>query len=142
MTYSDRITPKGHIQLYKNGELVRELDNLVVTIGKGLAAQLIGGLSITAFTYIQIGTGTTAATIANTTLETYNAEGSVTPTEAGGVLTLDKTFTFAGTVAVTEGGVFNGAQADAPDMLCRQVWTAITFYANDKLRAVWAVTVA
>lgn len=106
--------------------------------------------SYTAFDYIAVGTGTTAATATDTQLETEETENGLTRAAATGTLAtvnvsddtaqFVKSFSVTGSVAVTESGVFNDSSAGT--MLCRQTFSAINVADGDTLQITWKVTVA
>jgi len=106
--------------------------------------------SYTAFDYIAVGTGTTAATATDTTLETEETENGLTRAASTGTLvtvnvTDDtaqflKSFSCSGSVAVTESGVLNASSAGT--LLCHQTFSAINVADGDTLQITWKVTVA
>lgn len=124
------------------------VSNLVTTAGKaGAAGRLMGSGAPAAFDYIAVGTGTTAANIADTTLETESATAGLT--RAQGTVSLQttdtsndtarvtKTFTVTGTVAVTESGVLNASSSGT--LLCRDTFSAINVVNGDTLQITWDV---
>ena len=141
----------GHLTVEKrNGEgvVVQKIEkqNLIVNNGKELIAKLIGNVSSpNPASYIQIGTGTTAADVTQTGLTTYFAEDTTTNAyEASYKLKLDADWssgTFSGQ-NITEAGVFDGAQAGVPIMLSRQVFSAINLTVSDSLTITWRITVS
>jgi len=127
-------TSQGHI---REGRVVH---NLVTTTGKaGAASRLNGSGAEAAFTYLAVGTGTTAAAIGDTTLQTeiatsglsrVNATASrVTTTTTNDTAQLANTFTVTGTAAVTEAGILNAASVGT--LLCRQVFSAVNVLSGD-----------
>jgi len=117
--------------------------NLVTNAGlAGLASRTNGAGSEAAFTYIAIGTGTTAAAAGNTTLETEITTGggeraSATASRTTTTVTNDTarhvlTFNFTSTFAVTEAGVLNAASTGT--LLNRQVFTAVNVANGDSLQ--------
>ena len=106
--------------------------------------------SYTAFDYIAVGTGTTAATATDTTLATEETQNGLTRAAGTGTLvtvnvTDDtaqflKSFSVTGSVAVTESGVLNASSAGI--LLCRQTFSAINVANGDTLQITWKVTVA
>jgi len=125
--------------------------NLVTNAGfAGIASRINGSGSEAAFTYIAMGTGTTAANVADTTLETElaasglsraNATASrVTTTVTNDTAQLVYTFSVTGSVAVTESGVLNAGAAGV--LLCRQVFAAINVVNTDNLQITWKVKAA
>lgn len=134
------------IKHYRNGIMIdrRKIDNLITTAGLAEVAKLL--LTDTAsddFDYIAVGTGSTAANVADTTLDTELAADGLSRaagsgTTAAGVSTLTKTFSVTGTQAVVESGVLN--QGAGGDLLCRQVFSALNVVNGDTLAITWNVT--
>lgn len=119
----------------------RKFDNTIVNTGKEQMAKLINGVSSSVFNMLQIGTGTTTVTTADTTLDTYNDEETATCTyESGYISKYFATFAFTGTVSVTECGVFDDPEVSSPIMLCRQVFSALSMVNGDSLELTWRVT--
>ena len=127
-----------------------DFHNLVVNAGKSVIAGLIGGLNTSAFTYVAIGTGTTAEAVGDTALEhevkRKQATASQTTTSVtNDTLNLDVTFSSAdgltGTTAVTEYGIFDAATGG--NMLARVVKAAknMDWDAGDQLQVIWTVQV-
>lgn len=124
----------------------RLISNLITTTGKaGVASRINGDGSEAAFTYIAVGTGTTAANVADTTLETEIADSGlsraaatasrVTTDTTNDTAQLVKTFSVTGTKAVTESGVLNAASTGT--LLARQVFSAINVVNGDSLQITW-----
>ena len=129
----------------------RYIRNLITSAGKAGAAATINGSGFTAhFTYIAVGTGTTAANAADTTLETETAASGlsraagtasrITTTVTDDTAQLTKTFTVTGTVAVTEAGMLNAGAAGV--LLARQVFSAINVVNGDSLTITWKIACA
>jgi len=121
------------------------ISNLITTVGvSGVAARINGSGSPAAYTYIALGTGTTAAAAADTTLENEvttaggaraSATASLVTTDtAGDTAQLQYTFSFTegGTFALTESGVLNAASTGT--LLARQVFSAINVASGDSLQ--------
>ena len=119
----------------KDGNLKdREVvENLIVNTGLAEIAGLVGNTgSPTAFTYLAVGSASTAAAATDTTLETELTDGGLeraaatvtraTTTATNDTLQLVKTFSVTGTKSVREGGVFNDASVGT--MLSRSVLTS------------------
>ena len=137
----------------RNGIVIEEktINNTVVNAGLAQVAGLIltdiGG---TAFDYIAIGTGTTGAVVANTSLESEITTGggeraagtgtrettSVTDDTAQLVVTFDFTSAFA----VTESGVFNDSSIGT--MLSRQTFGVINVVSGDSIEVTWRIQVS
>ena len=125
--------------------------NLVTNAGFALVAGRINGSGTpAAATYIAVGTGATAANVADTTLQTElaasglsRAAGSVslvTTTVTNDTAQVVVTFTVTGTQAVTESGLLNAASTGT--LLCRQVFSAINVVNGDSLQITWKVKAA
>ena len=120
----------------------QETKNLVVTAGKNFIASRMKDTTKGAMSHMAIGSGTTAANVADTTLGTELGRVSLTLTT---VTTNNVAYvaTFpagTGTGAVTEAGLFNDVSAG--DMLCRTVFSVINKGAADTLGITWTVTVS
>ena len=122
--------------------------NLVTNAGfAGAAGRLMGSGAPAAFTYIAVGTGTTAAAVTDTALQTETttsglarANGTVslvTTTVTNDTAQVTNTFSVTGTVAVTESGVLNAASAGT--LLTHQVFSAINVASGDSLQVTWKV---
>lgn len=129
----------------------RVVANLVTNAGfAGVASRINGAGAEAAFTYIAVGTGTTAAAVGNTALETEIADSGlsranstasrVTTTQTNDTAQLVNTFTVSGTKAVTESGVLNASSSGV--LLCRQVFSAINVVNGDSLQVTWKVKAA
>jgi len=126
----------------------KNVSNLITTAGRGLISGLINGSgSPAAATYIAVGTGTTAAAITDTTLQTETATSGLSRAAATvslvtGSVTNDtaqmlKAFAVTGSVAVTESGIFNASSSGT--MLCRQVFSAVNVVNTDTLTVTWQI---
>ena len=126
----------------------RHIKNLIVDNGKAGAASRINGVGAeAAFTYIAIGTGTTAAAAGDATLGTEittggGERGAATCTRVATSVTSDTAqlvllFNFTASFAVTETGVLNAASAGV--LLARQVFSAINVASGDSLQVTWKI---
>lgn len=122
------------------------VSNLITNAGAaGAASRFNGAGSEAAFTYVAVGTGATAANVADTTLQTELAtsglsRAAATCTRVTTDVTNDTaqesvTFTVTGTAAVTESGVFNAASSGV--LASRQVFSAINVVNGDSLTITW-----
>ena len=121
----------------------REVDNLVVTVGKNYIASRMKDATATAMSHMAVGTTSTAAAVGDTTLgaeiassRTALTSTTVTTNSVAYVCTFG---TGVGTGAVVEAGIFNAASAGT--MLCRTVFSVINKGASDTLTITWTVTV-
>lgn len=124
----------------------RLISNLVTNAGAaGVASRINGSGAEAAFTYIAVGTGTTAAAVTDTTLVTETAASGlsrvaatasrVTTDVTNDTAQLTTTFSVSGTVAVTESGVLNAASTGT--LLARQTFSAINVVSGDSLTITW-----
>lgn len=126
-------------------------ENLVTTKGKELVADQLGGTTTAPVTAIAIGVGTTAAAAGDTALEseiTTNGgqRGAATVTNTTTTTANDteqwvKTFTFTGSFAVTEEGLFDN-NTSGGNMLARQVFSSVNVVSGDVLQFTHKVTVS
>ena len=146
--FNDAIKMTGNLKLvltdeHGNVKQEEEIKNLVVTVGKGFIASRMKDATATAMTHMEVGTGTTAAAVGDTALQTAVASSRVTLTSTT-VTTNNVAYvaTFpagTGTGALTEAGLFNASSAGT--MLCRTVFSVINKGAADTLGITWTVTV-
>lgn len=120
-----------------------EVDNLVVTAGKGFIASRIKDATAAVMSHMAVGTSSTAPTVGDTTLgaeiassRTALTSTTVTTNSVAYVCTFG---TGVGTGAVTEAGIFNASSAGT--MLCRTTFSVINKGASDTLTITWTVTV-
>jgi hypothetical protein len=122
----------------------REIKNLVVTVGKNYIASRMKDATATAMTHMELGTGTTAAAVGDTTLQTAISGSRVTLTSttvtANAIAYVASFPAGTGTGAVTEAGVFNASSAGT--LLCRTVFSVVNKGANDAMSITWTITVS
>lgn len=122
----------------------REIKNLVVTSGKTFIASRMVGVAANVMGWMELGTGTTAAAVGDTALQTAIAGSRValtSGTSATNVVTYVASFPAGtGTGAVTEAGVFNASSAGT--MLCRTVFSVVNKGAADAMSITWTITVS
>lgn len=146
---SDQIKAVGKLVITVTGDdgqvkEQRELNNLVVTVGKNYIASRMKDATAAAMSHMAIGTGSTAAAAGDTTLGTEiarvalaTAGGSV----AGAVVTYSASFPAGtGTGAITEAGILNNSTGGT--MLCRTVFSAVNKGASDAMTINWTVTIS
>ena len=63
---NDQLKMKGKLQIRLNDEVVQEVDNIVVTAGKGYVASRMKDATATAMSHMAIGSGSTAAAASDT----------------------------------------------------------------------------
>ena len=142
---NDQLKMKGSLQIRLNDEVVREVDNLVVTAGKGYVASRMksdasGGSAI--MSHMGIGSGSTSAAAGDTALGSQLGRVALTSTGiSGAVLTYTASFAAGtGTGAVTEAGLFNASSSGT--MLCRTVFSVVNKGSSDSMTITWTVTVS
>jgi len=123
----------------------RDISNLIMDAGEDEVAKLLCGVEATAFDYIALGTGDTAADDAQTALvaeissnggsRAQDASTSVT----ANVATIEYQFSITDALAIKESGVFNDPSAG--DMLCRQTFDVINVGNGDTVTVTWQITV-
>jgi hypothetical protein len=122
----------------------QEVKNLVVTAGLGYIASRMKDTTATAMSHMAIGTGTSSALAANTTLGTESARVSLTSTTVTGAAIAYVASFPAGTpaslTAITEAGIFNASSSGT--MLCRTVFSVVNKDVNDTMSITWTVTMA
>jgi hypothetical protein len=142
---NDQLEMKGSLQIRLNDEVVREVDNLVVTAGKGYVASRMksdvsGGAAI--MSHMAIGSGSTSAAAGDTALGSQLGRVALTSTGiSGAVLTYTASFAAGtGTGAVTEAAILNASSGGT--MLCRTVFSVVNKGSSDSMTITWTVTVS
>lgn len=133
---------KGKLSIAINDEVVKEVDNLVVTDGKEFVASRMKDATATAMSHMAIGTGSTAAAAGNSALGSQSARVALTSTTVTNA-EVAYVATFAagtGTGAITEAGLFNASTGGT--MLCRTVFSVVNKGASDSMTITWTVTVS
>lgn len=142
-----KLTGKVNYKLFDaNGDLKdeRDINNVVVTVGKNyLALWLTQATQADYFMrYLALGTGTNAASAADTTLQTELAT-RVAGTLSSSTNVWQSQGTFGpgvDTGAITEAGIFSASSAGT--MLARQVFPVINKAAGDSLQVTWQITLS
>jgi len=149
--FNDAIKMTGNLKLvltdeHGNIKQEEEVENLVVTVGKNFIASSMAKTttnSPAAMTHMEVGTGTTAAAVGDTTLQTVVASSRTaltsTTVTTNSVAYVCSFGAGVGTGALTEAGIFNAASAGT--LLCRTVFSVINKGAADTLGITWTVTV-
>jgi len=149
--FNDAIKMTGNLKLvltdeHGNVKQEEEVKNLVVTVGKNFIASSMAKTttnSPAAMTHMEVGTGTTAAAVGDTALETAVGSSRVALTSTT-VTTNNVAYVASfpagtGTGALTEAGIFNASSSGT--LLCRTVFSVINKGAADTLGITWTVTV-
>jgi hypothetical protein len=124
----------------------RDAENLVVGAGRGHIASRMTGTSSDVMTHMQLGTGSTTPTAADTALESaVSPRNALTSTTAGGTyseqLTYLAEFTAGeATGSLREAGIFNASSGGT--MLCRTVFPVINKGAGDTLQVTWTISLS
>jgi hypothetical protein len=121
-----------------------QVKNLVVNTGLNYIVSRMKDTSATAMSHMELGTGTTAANAADTTLGTAisGSRTSLTSTTVtSNTITYVASFAAGtGTGAVTEAGIFNASSAGT--MLCRTVFPVVNKQSGDSMTVTWTITVS
>lgn len=131
----------------RNGKIIerRESHNTITNVGHAAAnGRMSNQGSYSPFVNIAIGIGTqgtpaTSTALASETTTSGGGRGSATATQITTTVTNDttqlvKTFTFSGTLAITEEGIFDSAVASSGTMLAYQSFSAINVISGDTLQ--------
>lgn len=122
-----------------------EIHNITTNVGKAALAGLLNGVgSVPTFTYVAIGTGTTAEAATDTALEAEISSGGgsraagtctlVTTTVTNDTAQVSKLFTFSSSFSVSETAVFNASSGVT--MINRKTFTAIPVVSGDQLQII------
>ena len=130
----------GKLSIAINDEVVKEVDNLVVSDGKDFVASRMKDTTDAAMSHMAIGTGSTAAAAGDTALGSESARVALTSTTVSGAdITYVATFgAGTGTAAITEAAVLNASSSGT--MLCRTVFAVVNKGASDSMTITWTVT--
>ena len=120
----------------------KKVENLIVDTGLDYIASRMSGTSENVMSHMAVGTGSTAAAAADTTLGTELDRNSLTSTTV-----TDNAIAYVcswaagdGTGSLTEAGLFNASSAGT--MLCRTVFGTVTKAADDSMTITWTITVS
>lgn len=139
---NDGLKMTGKLVIEINGEVVQEIDNLVVTAGKNFVASRMVGVAANVMSHMAIGTTNTAAAVGDTTLAAEAARVALTSgTATTNVATYVATFPAGtGTGAIVEAGILNAGAGGT--LLCRTVFSVVNKGALDAMTITWTVTVS
>tara|TARA_R100000908_G_scaffold37398_1_gene17238 strand:- start:1631 stop:2065 length:435 start_codon:yes stop_codon:yes gene_type:complete len=142
---NDGFNLKGKVEVRLNDEVVREIDNLVVTAGKNfVAASMIKTTSNSpaAMTHMAIGSNTTNPAAGDTALGTELGRVALTSgTVSNAVVTYVATFPAGtGTGAVVEAGILNASSGGT--LLCHTEFDVVNKGSADAITITWTVTVS
>ena len=138
---NDNLTLTGALTISLNDVVVQKTNNLVVTAGKNWVADRMNDVN-TVMTHMALGTGTNAAAVGDTTLQTEIDRNALTSTTVS-TNTIAYGCTWAagdGTGAITEAGLFDAASTG--DMLARTVFSVVNKGASDSITITWTITIS
>ena len=140
MDFNSGLSMQGRLTIAINDEVVQEINNLVVTTGKGYVASRMKDATATAMSHMAVGTGSTAAAAGDTALGSESARVALTSTTVSGAdVVYVATFgAGTGTAALTEAAVLNASSSGT--MLCRTVFAVVNKGASDSMTITWTVT--
>lgn len=140
MDFNSELAMKGRLTIAINDEVVQEINNLVVTTGKGYVASRMKDATATAMSHMAIGTGSTAAAAGDTALGSEAARVALTSTTVSGAdVVYVATFgAGTGTAAITEAAILNASSSGT--MLCRTVFAVVNKGSSDSMTVTWTVT--
>ena len=160
---------EGNLKAY------RQSDNVITRNGEDCAAKAlfaparynaggvtsgstcVGALTVP-FSFIALGTGTTAETnndvdlqaqtavsgltIASGTVSFTNSTGGATTATGASVISIAKTFTAAaGPTTISEAGLFNGTTASTNGIFAHKTFTGIVVNNGDSLAVTWTINI-
>ena len=137
--FESNLTLTGTLSISLNGEVVKEVPNLVVTTGKNYVVSRMKDATATAMSHMAVGTGSTAAAAADTALGSEAARVALTSTTVS-TNTVSYVATFpagTGTASLTEAGILNAASSGT--MLCRTVFAVVSKGASDVMTVTWSI---
>jgi hypothetical protein len=140
--FSENLVMTGRLAIAINGEVVKEVPNLVVTAGKEYVASRMKDTTKNAMSHMAVGSGSTSAAAGDTALGSeLDRQALTSTTVSSNEITYVATFGAGdGTGAIAEAGLFNAASAG--DMLCRTTFGVINKAASDSMTITWVVTVS
>jgi hypothetical protein len=133
---------KGRLSIAINDQVVKYVDNVVVTDGKEYVASRMEGTTDAVMSHMAIGTGSTTAAASDSALGSESDRNALTSTTVSGTdVVYVATFGAGeGTGAITEAGIFNASTSGT--MLCRTVFSVVNKGASDSMTITWTVTVS
>ena len=138
---NDKLALTGALSIAVNGEVVKEIPNLVVTAGKNWVAGMLNNVG-TKMQYMGVGTGTGAAALSDTALGTEVDRNALTSSTVTNNTIVHAATWAAGdaTGALTEAGLFDSASGGV--MMARTVFSVVNKGASDSLSITWTITVS
>jgi hypothetical protein len=149
MNLNDNIGIKGEVSLVcvdtRTGKVKakREINNLVVQVGKDLVAAVFAGLSADTVTHVEMGTNTPATPVSSSQtslVDPLSPRVSVTSTVNTGPASIVYEAEFGpgdATGSVGEAGLFTAASSGT--MVARTTFSSIPKGADDKIIVTWTL---
>lgn len=144
---TDSVKVKGNLIILvkdESGELKekREVDNLVVTLGKNHIANRLTSNANVIMSHMAVGDSNTSVVVTQTGLGSELARVALDSTTlANATVTYTATYgAGVGTGSLTEAGIFNAASSGI--MLCRTNFNAVNKAAGDTIVITWNVTIS
>lgn len=146
MELKDHVQATGRLVITLTGpdgvvKETREIENLVVTVGKGYIASRMKDATATAMSHMAVGTTNTTPAVGDTTLAAEAGRVALTSTNVvSNAVTYSASFPAGtGTGALVEAGLFNASSSGT--MLARTTFLVINKGAADTLGISWTVTI-
>jgi len=144
---TDSVKVKGNLIILvkdESGDLKdkREIDNLVVTLGKNHIASRLTSNANVIMSHMAVGDSNTSAVVSQTGLGSELARVTLDSTTLDNA-TATYTATFGagvGTGSLAEAGIFNAGSSGI--MLCRTNFNAVNKAAGDTIVITWNVTIS
>ena len=139
MIFNDSVKISGHLRIKKNGVVIFDGENLIVTDGIGLMASRMADDSDSSLTHLAIGDDTTVASIGQTALINELFRSAITSkTHSGAVTTYITSLSYSDANFVwKELGMFNDATAGT---MFNRVVVNINKTASDAIDIQWDIT--
>jgi hypothetical protein len=121
---------------------IRNVDNLVVAVGKDIIASRLVGNVFAVFSHMAVGSSNTTAATSQTALGTELGRVALdSSTRTSNTIAYVATFgAGTGTGSLAEAGILNAASSG--NMLCRTTFSTVTKGAGDTVVITWNVTIA
>ena len=121
---------------------IRNVDNLVVAVGKDIIASRLVGNVFAVFSHMAVGSSNTTAATSQTALGTELGRVTLdSSTRTSNTIAYVATFgAGTGTGSLAEAGILNAASSG--NMLCRTTFSTVTKGAGDTVVITWNVTIA
>lgn len=154
MKHNTKLVGRVYLKVWRDGQLIidrYEGENIITNTGKAQVALLMGDASATPFTYLALGSNSTAAAATDTTLNTEITNhglaraaatvSRITTTTTNDTLSLAYTWTVTtpGGDTIKEIGIFNASSSGT--MLGRKVVSDTLTATNDVVQYTYTVQV-